>query len=235
MWWSTLWGGIFGEDGRYDAFATVMEILRVRSSLGAYLFLSLFKVKAIRPDSWIKEPSQCLSLIFSGRREWSGWTALLEGRGGGSGKGRASICSCMEQGEGGSSLSGGCCNVLATVIEVLRVGWSRLGLGLGGAGEVSEQERGRGRSLECPCHDDGHSWVRREHLDEPHSYDAWPCDHWGIPARNDTFHHSFPLSFSLLPHSGLHPCCRCGFCTPTQHRRTCSAWMSASGASPTAS
>lgn len=29
LWWSTLWGGIFGEDGRYDAFATVMEILRV--------------------------------------------------------------------------------------------------------------------------------------------------------------------------------------------------------------
>jgi hypothetical protein len=30
LWWSSFWGGIFGEDGRYDAFATVMEILRVR-------------------------------------------------------------------------------------------------------------------------------------------------------------------------------------------------------------
>lgn len=25
-----MWGGIFGEDGRYDAFATLLEILRVR-------------------------------------------------------------------------------------------------------------------------------------------------------------------------------------------------------------
>jgi hypothetical protein len=25
-----MWGGIFGDDGRYDAFATLMEILRVR-------------------------------------------------------------------------------------------------------------------------------------------------------------------------------------------------------------
>ncbi|KAG1666621.1 hypothetical protein FOA52_005830, partial [Chlamydomonas sp. UWO 241] len=30
LWWSSMWGGIFGDDGRYDAFATVMEILRVR-------------------------------------------------------------------------------------------------------------------------------------------------------------------------------------------------------------
>ncbi|KAG2488240.1 hypothetical protein HYH03_013231 [Edaphochlamys debaryana] len=30
LWWSSLWGGIFGDDGRYDAFATLMEILRVR-------------------------------------------------------------------------------------------------------------------------------------------------------------------------------------------------------------
>ena len=30
LWWSSFWGGIFGEDGRYDAFATMMEILRVR-------------------------------------------------------------------------------------------------------------------------------------------------------------------------------------------------------------
>eukprot|EP00195_Chlamydomonas_chlamydogama_P007154 CAMPEP_0202896838 /NCGR_PEP_ID=MMETSP1392-20130828/5751_1 /ASSEMBLY_ACC=CAM_ASM_000868 /TAXON_ID=225041 /ORGANISM="Chlamydomonas chlamydogama, Strain SAG 11-48b" /LENGTH=484 /DNA_ID=CAMNT_0049582321 /DNA_START=368 /DNA_END=1822 /DNA_ORIENTATION=+ len=30
LWWSSMWGGIFGEDARYDAFATVMEILRVR-------------------------------------------------------------------------------------------------------------------------------------------------------------------------------------------------------------
>ena len=29
LWWSSMWGGIFGEDGRYDAFATMMEILRV--------------------------------------------------------------------------------------------------------------------------------------------------------------------------------------------------------------
>lgn len=31
LWWSSMWGGIFGEDGRYDAFATLMEILRVRA------------------------------------------------------------------------------------------------------------------------------------------------------------------------------------------------------------
>ncbi|PNH10148.1 putative glucuronosyltransferase, partial [Tetrabaena socialis] len=31
LWWSTLWGGLFGEDGRYDAFATLMEVLRVRA------------------------------------------------------------------------------------------------------------------------------------------------------------------------------------------------------------
>eukprot|EP00798_Chlamydomonas_sp_ICE-L_P001579 gene1579-32966_t len=31
LWWSSMWGGIFGEDGRYDAFATTLEILRVRT------------------------------------------------------------------------------------------------------------------------------------------------------------------------------------------------------------
>ncbi|KXZ46236.1 hypothetical protein GPECTOR_45g106 [Gonium pectorale] len=31
LWWSSMWGGIFGDDGRYDAFATLMEILRVKS------------------------------------------------------------------------------------------------------------------------------------------------------------------------------------------------------------
>lgn len=30
LWWSSVWGGLFGEDGRYDAFATLMEILRLR-------------------------------------------------------------------------------------------------------------------------------------------------------------------------------------------------------------
>ncbi|KAG2424819.1 hypothetical protein HXX76_014240 [Chlamydomonas incerta] len=31
LWWSSMWGGLFGDDGRYDAFATLMEILRVRA------------------------------------------------------------------------------------------------------------------------------------------------------------------------------------------------------------
>jgi hypothetical protein len=26
LWWGTLWGGLFGDDGRYDAFATLMEV-----------------------------------------------------------------------------------------------------------------------------------------------------------------------------------------------------------------
>jgi hypothetical protein len=26
LWYSTMWGGIMGEDGRYDAFATLMEV-----------------------------------------------------------------------------------------------------------------------------------------------------------------------------------------------------------------
>ncbi|GFH12053.1 uncharacterized protein HaLaN_07679 [Haematococcus lacustris] len=30
LWWSSMWGGIFGEDGRYDAFATLMELLAAR-------------------------------------------------------------------------------------------------------------------------------------------------------------------------------------------------------------
>eukprot|EP00198_Chlamydomonas_reinhardtii_P012877 XP_001702214.1 exostosin-like glycosyltransferase [Chlamydomonas reinhardtii] len=32
LWWSSMWGGLFGDDGRYDAFATLMEILRVRAA-----------------------------------------------------------------------------------------------------------------------------------------------------------------------------------------------------------
>ncbi|GIL60956.1 hypothetical protein Vafri_15768 [Volvox africanus] len=31
LWYSSMWGGIFGEDSRYDAFATLMEILRVKA------------------------------------------------------------------------------------------------------------------------------------------------------------------------------------------------------------
>ncbi len=30
LWWSTMWGAIWGEDGRYDAFATLMEVLGAR-------------------------------------------------------------------------------------------------------------------------------------------------------------------------------------------------------------